>query len=94
MNRIFYKPDEKGENKVSNEEYLKRSYTGAGRILDVAGFSYTDETMYAYEANGQPIIQSESGGNTCTRGIYETIRTNCGSHQYLNGKLMNGLKNS
>ena len=72
MNRLFYKPDEKGENKVSHEEYLRRAYSGAGRILDVAGFSYTDDIMYAYEGKGQPIIQTESGGNMCTRGIYET----------------------
>ena len=72
MNRIFWKPDEKSEMKVSNEEYLRRAYSGAGRILDVAGFSYTDDIMYAYESKGQPIIQSESGGNMCTRGIYVT----------------------
>ena len=72
MNRIFWKPDEKGENKVSDKEYLRRAYSGAGRILDVAGFSYTDDIMYAYESKGQPMIQTESGGNMCTRGIYET----------------------
>jgi beta-galactosidase len=72
MNRIFWKPDEKGEMKVSQEEYLRRAYSGAGRILDVAGFSYTDDIMYSYEGKGQPIIQSESGGNMCTRGKYVT----------------------
>jgi beta-galactosidase len=72
MNRIFWKPDEKSENKVSHEEYLRRAYSGAGRILDIAGFSYTDDIMYAYESKGQPIIQTESGGNMCTRGVYET----------------------
>lgn len=71
MNRIFNKPDEGGEDVFSTEVYVNRSYKGAGRILDVAGFSYFDETMYAYKANGQPIIQSESYGNPCTRGIYE-----------------------
>jgi beta-galactosidase len=71
MNRLFNKPDEGGEDVFSPEVYVKRSYKGAGRILDVAGFSYFDETMYIYEGNGQPIIQSESTGNPCTRGIYE-----------------------
>ena len=75
MNRLFNKPGEKypGEKgALSLEEYLRRAYSGAGRILDVAGFSYNDDIMYAYKAKGQPIIQTESGGNMCTRGIYET----------------------
>ena len=80
MNRLFHKPDEKypgekasGEQDALRlEEYLRRAYSGAGRILDVAGFSYSDYIMYAYEGKGQPLIQTESGGNMCTRGIYET----------------------
>jgi beta-galactosidase len=70
MNRIFWKPDEKDKT-LSVAEYLKRAYSGAGRILDVAGFSYSDDVMYAYEAKGQPIVQTESSGNMCTRGAYE-----------------------
>jgi beta-galactosidase len=75
MNRLFNKPGEKypgDKGALSLDEYLRRAYSGAGRILDVAGFSYNDDIMYAYEGNGQPVIQTESGGNMCTRGIYET----------------------
>ena len=72
MNREFWKKDQINENDQSHEEYLRRAYSGAGRIVDVAGFSYCENMIYDYEGNGQPIIQTESSGNMCTRGIYET----------------------
>jgi beta-galactosidase len=75
MNRIFNKPGEfwpSEKGGIGLNEYLKRAHSGAGRVLDVAGFSYNDFIMYAYEGNGQPIIQVESGGNIGTRGVYET----------------------
>jgi beta-galactosidase len=93
MNRIFWKPDEKSENKVSHEEYMRRAYSGAGRILDVAGFSYTDDVMYAYENKGQPMIQTESGGNMCTRGVYETNKEKLWVSAIPNWKIHERIKN-
>lgn len=55
------------------EERVKNTMKGAGKILDLAGFNYNDEVMYAYEGP-LPIIQTEASGNMSTRGVYETSR--------------------
>lgn len=54
-------------------ERVENTMKGAGKTLDIAGFNYNDEVMYAYKGP-LPIIQTEASGNMSTRGVYETDR--------------------
>ena len=89
MNCDLRKPHEKGEKSVSLEEYLRP----AGRILDVAGFNYTHDIMYAYEGKRQPIIQVETGAGRFTRGIYETNKEKLWVSSIPNWKTHERIKN-
>lgn len=73
------------------DERLENTMKGAGKTLDLAGFNYNDEVMYAYEGP-LPIIQTEASGNMSTRGIYETNRRRNWVSSYPSWKVHDRLK--
>ena len=74
------------------EEKLANAYSNAGRVVDVAGFNYSDDIMYAYDQQGQALIQSETSSDGATRGIYVSNRANVWSSSYPNWKTNERIK--
>jgi beta-galactosidase len=74
------------------EEKLANAYCCAGRVVDVAGFNYSDDIMYAYDQKGQPLIQSETSSDGATRGIYTSDKTKIWSSSYPNWKTHDRIK--